>query len=126
MLTQTFAVLLSTTLVEPSTASAAGSRGALFVLAPIGAAFTHLLLSPKREFAADRDAALVADPHDLADALLRLDRAAELVSFVASPATEPLYTVDPFERDRRSRGCSARTRRSRTRSRAAARRSARG
>ena len=35
--------------------------------------------------------------HDLADALMRLDRAAELVEFEASPATEPLYTVDPFE-----------------------------
>ncbi len=37
------------------------------------------------------------DPHDLADALLRLDRAGELVEFAASPATEPLYTVDPFD-----------------------------
>ena len=32
----------------------------------------------------------------LADALLRLDRASDLVSFQASPATEPLYTVNPF------------------------------
>ena len=29
--------------------------------------------------------------------MLRLDRAAELVEFAASPATEPLYTIDPFE-----------------------------
>ena len=29
-------------------------------------------------------------------ALLRLDRASDLVSFQASPATEPLYTVNPF------------------------------
>jgi heat shock protein HtpX len=35
-------------------------------------------------------------PDDLADALVRLDTAAELVSFSASPATEPLYTVNPF------------------------------
>jgi heat shock protein HtpX len=28
---------------------------------------------------------------------MRLDRAAELVDFAASPATEPLYPVDPFE-----------------------------
>ncbi len=67
------------------------------------AAFTHALLSPRREYAADRDAASVCNPHDLADALLRLDRAAELVSFAASPATEPLYLVDPFEPDRLSR-----------------------
>ena len=33
----------------------------------------------------------------LADALLKLDRASDLVSFQASPATEPLYTVNPFE-----------------------------
>ena len=32
----------------------------------------------------------------LADALLRLDHASDLVSFEASPATEPLYTVNPF------------------------------
>ena len=37
--------------------------------------------------------------HDLADALMRLDRAAELVDFAASPATEPLYPIDPFEPD---------------------------
>ena len=30
------------------------------------------------------------------DALIRLDQAAELVEFRASPATEPLYTINPF------------------------------
>jgi heat shock protein HtpX len=103
VLTQMFAVLLAATLVETSRLGGFLSRALLFVLAPIGAAFTHALLSPKRELAADLDAASVCDPHDLADALLRLDRAGELVSFAASPATEPLYTVDPFERDRLSR-----------------------
>jgi heat shock protein HtpX len=103
VLTQTFAVLLSTTLVEASRLGGFLSRALLFVLAPIGAAFTHALLSPKREFAADRDAAAVCDPHVVADALLRLDRASELVTFAASPTTEPLYPVDPFEHDRLSR-----------------------
>lgn len=103
VLTQTFAVLLATMLVEASRIGGFLSRALLFVLAPVAAAFTHALLSPKREFAADRDAASVCGAHDLADALLRLDRAGELVSFVASPTTEPLYTVDPFERDRLSR-----------------------
>lgn len=103
VLTQTFAVLLATTLVEASRIGGFLSQALLFVLAPIGAAFTHALLSPKREFAADRDAASVVNPHVLADALQRLDRASELVSFAASPATEPLYSVDPFERDRLSR-----------------------
>jgi heat shock protein HtpX len=32
----------------------------------------------------------------MADALIRLDQATELVAFAASPATEPLYTVNPF------------------------------
>jgi len=36
-------------------------------------------------------------PHGLADALIRLEQAMELVSFQASPVTEPLYTVNPFE-----------------------------
>src|SRR5205807_693782 len=34
--------------------------------------------------------------HRLADALIRLDQASELVSFQGSPATEPLYTINPF------------------------------
>jgi len=103
VLTQTFAVLIATTLMETSRVGGFLSRALLFVLAPLGAAFTHVLLSPKREYAADRDAATVCDPHDVAEALIRLDRAAELVSFAASPATEPLYPIDPFEPDRVSR-----------------------
>jgi heat shock protein HtpX len=103
VLTQTFAVLLATTLVEVSRVGGFLSRALLFVLAPVAAAFTHMLLSPKREFAADRDAARVCNPHDVADALLRLDRTSELIEFAASPATEPLYTVDPFEPDKLAR-----------------------
>jgi len=55
------------------------------------------VLSPKREFLADRFAAELCDsPHGLADALLRLEQAMSLVGFEASPATEPLYTTNPF------------------------------
>ena len=76
----------------------------LYILAPIAAAFVNVLLSPKRELQADALAARVTGRgHDLADALLRLDRASELVEFVASPATEPLYAVDPFADDGLSR-----------------------
>ena len=51
----------------------------------------------EREFAADRAAAaLTGSPHGLADALIRLEQAAELVEFRAEPATEPLYTFNPF------------------------------
>jgi heat shock protein HtpX len=72
-------------------------RALLFALGPMAAAYVHLLLSPKREFAADRFAAGLCDsPHGLADALGRLEQAAELVEFEGSPATEPLFTINPF------------------------------
>jgi heat shock protein HtpX len=100
VLTQTFVVLFAATLVELSRVGGWFSRFLLYVFAPIGAAFVHVLLSPKRELHADALAAsAIGTAHDLADALMRLDRAAELVGFAASPATEPLYPVDPFESD---------------------------
>src|SRR4029077_2972739 len=72
-------------------------RPLLFVIGPVAAACTHLLLSPKREYEADRSAAVVCEsPHGLAAALARFDQAAELVSFEASPATEPLWPFNPF------------------------------
>jgi heat shock protein HtpX len=97
VLPQTQVVLLATTLLELARVGGFLTRFLIAVLAPIAAAFTHLVLSPRRELAADAAAAALVDPHDLADALLRLDRAAELVEFHASPTTEPLYTVSPFD-----------------------------
>ena len=98
VLVQTFVVLFAATLVETSRVGGWLSRFLLYILAPIGAAFVHLLLSPKRELDSDALAARATGcAHDLADALMRLDRASELVEFAASPATEPLYSVDPFE-----------------------------
>ena len=97
VLVQTFAVLLAFFLVELARIGGWFSRILLAILGPIAAAFVHILLSPKREFLADRNAAeLCGSPHGLADALLRLDRASELVTFKESVVTEPLYTVDPF------------------------------
>jgi heat shock protein HtpX len=94
---QTPVVVVAATLLELSRIGGWFQRALLFVLGPIAAAFVHLLLSPRREFLADRAAAAVCDsPHPMADALVRLDAAAELVSFAGSPATEPLYTVNPF------------------------------
>jgi heat shock protein HtpX len=94
----TFVVLFAATLVETSRLGGWFSRVLLYVFAPIGAAFVHLLVSEKREFHADALAASATGrAHDLADALMRLERASELVEFAASPATEPLYPVDPFE-----------------------------
>jgi heat shock protein HtpX len=100
VLVQTFAVSFAVTLVELSRIGGWLERTLLFVLAPVASAFVHLLLSPRRELAADAFAARVCGtPHGLADALLRLDRAGELVSFQASAATEPLYLVNPFEHE---------------------------
>lgn len=94
---QTAVVVLAASTIELSRIGGFLERGLLFVLGPVAAACTHLLLSPKREYEADRAAAeLCGSPHGLADALLRLDQAAELVAFEASPATEPLYTINPF------------------------------
>lgn len=97
VLVQTTVSVLAGFVIESSRLGGWLQRGLLFVLAPIAAAFTHLLLSPGREFAADRAAAEICEsPHGLADGLLRLEAAGSFVEFRASPATEPLYTVNPF------------------------------
>ena len=97
VLLQTVVVIVAMCVVELSRIGGALQRALLFVLAPVAASFVHLMLSPRREFAADRTAAeLCASPHGLADALLRLEQAMELVPFEAAPATEPLYTMNPF------------------------------
>ena len=97
VLVQATVVVLAASLIEGSRMGGWFSRPLLYVLGPVAASFVHLLLSPRREFEADRLAAeLCESPHGLADALVRLDQASELVSFRASPATEPLYTLNPF------------------------------
>jgi heat shock protein HtpX len=94
---QTAVVVLAAWLVELSRIGGWLSRALLFVLGPVAAAFVHLMLSPRREYAADRAAARICDsPHGMADALARLEQASELVAFQGSPATEPLYTFNPF------------------------------
>jgi heat shock protein HtpX len=97
VLVQTTAVVVGASLVELSRVGGWMSRMLLYVLGPVAASFVHLLLSPRREFEADRLAAdLCESPHGLADALIRLEHASKLVEFRASPATEPLYTINPF------------------------------
>jgi heat shock protein HtpX len=99
---QTSVVLLAVWLIEASRVGGWLQRALLFVLAPVAASLVHVTLSPKRELAADRDAARICEsPHGLADALLRLEQAMEIVEFRgASPATEPLYILNPFGEDR--------------------------
>ena len=95
---QTPVVVLTGWIVEASRIGGWLERALLFVLAPIAASLVHVLLSPRRIFAADKRAARICgSPHGLADALIRLEQAIELISFNASPVTEPLYTVNPFE-----------------------------
>jgi heat shock protein HtpX len=94
---QTAVVVLAAAMLEASRIGGFLERALLFVLGPVAAACVHLLVSPQREFEADRLAAqLCGSPHGLADALGRLEQAAELVDFQGSPATEPLYTINPF------------------------------
>ena len=94
---QTAVVVLAASMIELSRVGGFLQKALLFVLGPVAAACTHLLLSPKREYEADaRAAALCESPHGLADALLRMEQASELVSFEASPATEPMWTFNPF------------------------------
>jgi heat shock protein HtpX len=94
---QTPLVVLAAMVIEASRIGGWLERALLVFLGPISAAFLHLMLTSKREFAADRVAAgLCGSPHGLADALLRLEQAEELFPFAATPATEPLYTINPF------------------------------
>jgi heat shock protein HtpX len=97
VLPQTIVSVFAVAIVESSRVGGYFQRAFLFVLGPLAASFVHLCLSPKREFEADRFAAvLCGSPHGVADALLRLEQAMGIVQFQASPATEPLYTVNPF------------------------------
>ena len=97
VLVQTAVVTLAVVLVDMSRIGGWFERALLAVLGPVAAAFVHLFLSPRRELAADRlAAAVLGSGEGLSDALLKLDGASDLVSFAANPATEPLYTVNPF------------------------------
>jgi heat shock protein HtpX len=97
---QTAAAVAAAVLLETSRVGGWFERSLLFILAPVGAACVHLLVSPRREFAADRFAAKLCDsPHGLADALGRIEQASELVGFKGSPATEPLFTINPFAQE---------------------------
>jgi heat shock protein HtpX len=97
VLVQTSVVMLAVVLVDLSRIGGWLERVLLAILGPVAAAFVHLLLSPRRELAADRfAAALTGTGEPLSSALAKLDAASDLVQFRASPATEPLYTVNPF------------------------------
>jgi heat shock protein HtpX len=95
---QTPLVVIAAMVIETSRIGGFLERTLLFFLGPIAASILHLMLSTKREFAADRVAAgLCGSPHGLADALIRLEQTEELFPFESTPATEPLYTINPFD-----------------------------
>ena len=97
---QTPVVLFSAALLDLSRIGGLLERALLYVLGPLAAACEHILLSSKREFAADRLAAEICEsPHGLAAALIRMEQAVELVEFQASPACEPLFTVNPLDEE---------------------------
>ena len=97
VLPQTIVAVLAAAMIDFSRIGGYLQRAFLFVLGPLAASFVHLVLAPRREYAADRFAAtLCGSPHGIADGLLRLEQSMGIVEFKASPATEPLYTVNPF------------------------------
>ena len=99
VLVQTIAVIVAAVIVESSRIGGYFQRGFLFVLGPIAAAFVHLLLSEKREYEADRFAAELCDsPHGLADALLRLEEAMELVGVRGEPRDRAAVHDEPVRR----------------------------
>jgi heat shock protein HtpX len=100
VLPQTVVSIVASAIIESSRIGGYFQRGFLFVLGPVASSFVHLVLSPNREYEADRYAAQLCDsPHGLADGLLRLEQSMGLVAFAGSPATEPMYLVDPFAPD---------------------------
>ena len=97
VLTQTSSVLLAVVLVDLSRIGGWFERALLAVLGPRAAAVVHPVGAPPRGLAGHPRAPRVGGSGDgLAEALFKLDRASDLVTFQASPATEPLYIVNPF------------------------------
>jgi heat shock protein HtpX len=73
-----------------------GNLGVLLV-APIAATLLQLAVSRSREYGADATGAeLCGDPDALADALMKLERGAELMPYDRAPATSHLFIVNPL------------------------------
>jgi len=75
---------------------ALGNLGVLLV-APLAATLLQLAVSRSREYGADATGAeLCGDPDALANALLKLERGAELRPYDRAPATSHLFIVNPL------------------------------
>lgn len=81
---------------EESESGAGGGLLAIFV-APLAATLIQLGISRAREYMADETGAQISgDPEALASALLKLERASEIVPSQGTPATASLFIVNPF------------------------------
>ncbi len=81
---------------EDGPASMAGGI-AMMVLAPFAAMLVQMAVSRSREYEADRIGAQICGrPLSLANALLKLERGAQLVPMAANPATAHMYIVNPL------------------------------
>jgi heat shock protein HtpX len=71
---------------------------ALAIVAPIAAMLVQLGISRSREYLADETGAQLShDPESLADALAKLERAAQVIPpMTAQPSTASLFIVNPF------------------------------
>jgi heat shock protein HtpX len=70
---------------------------AMMILAPIAAMLIQAAISRSREFAADAEGArIVGTPYGLADALRKLEAAAQRRPLDANPATAHMFIIKPF------------------------------
>ena len=70
---------------------------ATIILAPLSAMLIQAAMSRSREFAADRGAVqIVGSPYGLADALRKMESAAQRVPMNANPATAHMFIMKPF------------------------------
>ncbi len=69
----------------------------MVILAPLASALIQAAISRSREFAADAGgAAITHNPHGLADALRKIERASKQVPLDANPATAHMFIIKPF------------------------------
>jgi heat shock protein HtpX len=82
---------------EESESGPAAAGLLAIVVAPVAATLIQLGISRAREYLADETGAQISgDPEALARALVKLERASELVPSQAAPATASLFIVNPF------------------------------
>ncbi len=69
----------------------------MMIVAPIAAMLIQMAISRTREYEADKGGArLVGNPYGLANALLKLERGAQVVPMDANPATAHMFIVNPL------------------------------